>query len=276
MVDQPYLAADGLPARKSQEYAREKLHLAGAYMDIFATGMKYTFDRRVYLDLLAGPGICRLKDSATEFDGSPRLSLLHPFTHRVFVEGDPALAAALGTRCPPPSVVIAGDCNDPAVIQRLRDHVPPGKTLGLAFVDNLGLDVPLSTLKALTANKRIDLMIVVQVQDLTRNVRDVFNGIDDRARFDAFFGGQEWQTVAHDCYAANLSDSDTASALLDLYRQALTDIGYPYVDEANRPMKNSRNAPQYRLVLAGKHPKAVEFFRKVQKIDPRGQRSLPW
>jgi hypothetical protein len=39
-------------------------------------------------------------------------------------------------------------------------------------------------------------------------------------------------------------------------------------------MKNSRNVPQYRLLLAGKHEKAVEFFEKIQRIDPSGQRSL--
>lgn len=42
-----------------------------------------------------------------------------------------------------------GDCNDPRVIDLLRAHLGYGR-LGLAFVANLGMDVTLDTLTALT------------------------------------------------------------------------------------------------------------------------------
>jgi hypothetical protein len=37
-------------------------------------------------------------------------------------------------------------------------------------------------------------------------------------------------------------------------------------------MKNSRNVGLYRLVLAGKHERAVQFFEEISKIEPSGQR----
>ena len=47
--------ADGLPARVSGAWAREKLEYLTKYMSIFNVGMKNKWER-VYLDLLAGQG----------------------------------------------------------------------------------------------------------------------------------------------------------------------------------------------------------------------------
>ena len=63
---------DGLPARVSGPWAQEKLAYLSKYMSIFNVGMKNKW-RRVYLDLLAGPGRCVEDDSGIEFDG-PHLS----------------------------------------------------------------------------------------------------------------------------------------------------------------------------------------------------------
>jgi hypothetical protein len=41
---------------------------------------------RVYLDLMAGPGLCNVKRSGEEFPGSPLISFDALFTKQVFVE----------------------------------------------------------------------------------------------------------------------------------------------------------------------------------------------
>lgn len=268
------IASDGMVARPSHAYAEEKLYFVGRYQDIFATGMSRKWSGRVYYDLLAGPGRGIVKGAGTEFRGSPVLSLAAPFTRRIFVEADPVLADALRRRIPAEAgTVIEGDCNASAVIDELRASCP-SRTIGLAFVDNLGLDVPLATLRRLTHGKAIDLMIVFQVQDLTRNILDVLEGWDDRARVDAFFGDVGWETVARDAFTQGASSSEVASALLGYYQGCLSAIGYAHTAGGRRPMRNSRNATQYRLLLAGKHERAVDFFEKIQAIDPGGQRTL--
>jgi three-Cys-motif partner protein len=267
------IASDGLPARASQPYAQEKLRLAGHYQRIFAVGMK-RWPQLIYLDLLAGSGRCVIEETGEEFPGSPVLSLEAPFTRRVFVEADPLLAAALRQRVPSTCLVLTADCNAPATITALRSHVPARGALGLAFIDNLGLDVTMATLRELTADRKIDLMIVFQLQALTRNISEVLAGRQPRQWVDAFFGDDLWEQRAQSARAENASDGEIAEALLQAYKDRLKAIGYGWVGEARRPMTNSRNAPQYRVILASKDALALTFFEKIQQIDLHGQRSL--
>ena len=60
--------------------------------------MKNKFRERVFLDVMAGPGLCRIKDSGEELPGSPLIAMKHDFTKFVFVESDPELATALEKR----------------------------------------------------------------------------------------------------------------------------------------------------------------------------------
>jgi three-Cys-motif partner protein len=273
-VPDDFLASDGLAARPSQPYAMEKLHYAGHYQQIFATGMKNLWEHRVYLDLLAGPGICKIRETGEEFPGSPLRSLDAPFTRRIFVEADPVLHDALAKRVPDHCDVLLADCNDRSTLDSMRDACGARGTLGLAFIDNLGLDVPFESIRYLTQGRRIDLMIVVQLHDLTRNLPETLSGAHDRGRLDAFFGGPEWLALARDAASVNTAPADIASALVTFYGEQLKRIGYTAVAESRMVMKNSRNVSIYRIVLAGKHDRAVDFFQKIEKIDPHGQRHL--
>jgi three-Cys-motif partner protein len=265
---------DGLPARVSGDWAREKLTYLSKYMSIFNVGMKNKW-RRVYLDLLAGPGRC-IDDAGLEFDGSPVLAInsREPFSDVVLVEGQSDLATALRQRVGGRATVISGNCNDPEVIGELRKSLGHG-TLGLAFVDNLGLDVGLETLRALSdgPDVKVDFCITFHLGDLKRNLRGALAGVD-ADRWTAFFGGEGWRVVAQGAETKNLSAGDTATRLLDFYSQQLAAIGYPYVAHSRRVMKNSKNVELYRLVLAGKHPRAKDFFEEISRIDPGGQRNL--
>jgi three-Cys-motif partner protein len=240
-------------------------------MHIFATGMK-KWGNRGFIDLMAGPGRCRL-DSGEEFDGSPLLSLDAEFTHRVFVEANPELVAALRARLRGTGTIIEGDCNAPETVAAIRRTVP-ANSLSLAFADNLGTDVTFATLAALTAGRKIDLMIVFQAQDFTRNINDALTGSDDASRVDAFFGADDWRAVATEARARNATPGEVTTELLKFYGSRLQTLGYGHITGARRSMKNSKNATQYRLLLAGKHQKAEEFFRKIDAIEPFGQRGL--
>lgn len=101
---------DGMPARVSGAWAREKLEYLAKYMSIFNGSMKDKWDR-VYLDLMAGPGRCVEDDTGAEFEGSPLLAIKQKiaFSEVVLVEGEPRLADALRRRMGASARVIAGD-----------------------------------------------------------------------------------------------------------------------------------------------------------------------
>jgi three-Cys-motif partner protein len=265
---------DGLPARVSGPWAQEKLAYLSKYMSIFNVGMKNKW-RRVYIDLLAGPGRCIEDDSGTEFDGSPLVAINRdvPFSDVLLVEGDPELANALRQRVGVAATVLTADCNDSSVIENLRGRLGYG-TLGLAFVDNLGLDVTLATLRSLSSDRKLDLCITFQIGDLKRNLGSALAGTD-ADRWTAFFG-EGWRTIAEDAERRNVSAGVTATRLLDFYGRQLNEIGYPYVAHSRRIMKNSRNVGLYRLLLAGKHERAIQFFHEISAIEPGGQRGLLW
>jgi three-Cys-motif partner protein len=263
---------DGLPARVSGAWAREKLEYLGKYMSIFNVGMKNKWER-VYLDLLAGPGRCVEDDTGAEFEGSPLLAVNQkvPFSEILLVEGSRNLADALRRRVDASGRVIEGDCNDAGIIKQLRDTLGRGR-LGLAFADNLGMEVTLATLQSLSADRKLDLCITFQVGDLKRNLHNALAGTD-APRWNAFFG-DGWKPIAADAERRNLSAEETANVLLDFYGQQLKAIGYPYIAHSRRLMKNSKNVALYRLLLAGKHERAVQFFDEISKIEPSGQRGF--
>jgi three-Cys-motif partner protein len=278
---EPIVAPDGHPARKSGPWAREKLHYLNAYMEIFNGGMRYHFPRRVFIDLMAGPGLCAQQDTLEFFPGSPLLALEQdpPFERVICVERDVVLADALRARTAHDArlTVVNSDCNAPETISAVRQVVvETGGGLGLAFVDNLGLNVPFSTIRTMTrGGLRIDLLITFQVSDIQRNVGQAMQ--DDPAhgpRFDEFFGTRDWRGCVKAFERGERSAPDVTSALTDYYQEQLEAIGYPAVAQLHRLIRNKGNAPLYRLVLAGRHERATDFFHRISKTEFSGQRTL--
>ncbi len=90
-------AVDGLPVRMSGERARRKHHYLNNYCGITTVSMHKKF-KLVYLDVMAGPGRCRIEETGEEFPGSPLVALEHDFAEYIFIEEEPALADALRQR----------------------------------------------------------------------------------------------------------------------------------------------------------------------------------
>jgi three-Cys-motif partner protein len=222
-------ASDGLPARVSGAWAKDKLYYVERYFTIFNKGMYRKWPRRAYVDLMAGPGRCITANGAEEFDGSPILAATSApeFEQCVFVEADPDLGQALATRTAQHGhrvSILPGDCNDPAVVERIRQAVK-GAALSVVFVDMLGLDVWFSTLQALTAGRKMDLLITLQVNDLTRNAMSASTEAQDPDRFDRFFGASGWREAVKDCTARRKPAQDVAAALTEYYIERLGTIG---------------------------------------------------
>src|SRR5690606_21668071 len=94
---------DGLPVRDAGSWTEDKLYFWNRYLEITTTSMvgKRAWSTGLsYVDLFAGPGICRLRDSGKRFPGSPLLAANtpKPFSQILLVEANPELANACRQR----------------------------------------------------------------------------------------------------------------------------------------------------------------------------------
>jgi len=97
-MENAYLtASDGLLARGSGEWAKRKHHYLRNYCGITTVSMRNRF-KLVYLDVMAGPGRCKIEETGEEFPGSPLVALEHDFAEYIFIEDDPASVEALRHR----------------------------------------------------------------------------------------------------------------------------------------------------------------------------------
>jgi hypothetical protein len=139
--DTPYLpASDGLLARKSGDWAKRKHYYLRNYCGITTRSMHQKW-RLVYLDVMAGPGLCKIEETGEEFPGSPLVALEHGFEEFIFIEDNPRLADALEQRVSrhrKTSLVKVIRENWVEVVEQGRLRFSDG-TLVVAFVDPTGI-----------------------------------------------------------------------------------------------------------------------------------------
>ena len=69
------VADDSLFIPEVRQWSLEKYRLVGSYCDIFTTGMKNKWDQLVYIDLFAGAGYARIKETRLVYRSSALIAL---------------------------------------------------------------------------------------------------------------------------------------------------------------------------------------------------------
>lgn len=79
---------DGLAAPEVGPWAEDKHRMVSLYATLFASGMKAKWSRRIYVELYAGAGRSKIRDTSKFILGSPLLALKlkDPFDKYVFCE----------------------------------------------------------------------------------------------------------------------------------------------------------------------------------------------
>ena len=144
-----YLPAnDGLLARKSGDWAKRKHHYLRNYCGITTKSMRKKW-RLVYLDVMAGPGLCTNKETGEEFPGSPFIAWDHEFDQFILIEEDLQLADALDRRIrrhPKATLVEVIARNWVEVLESGRLRFSDDE-LVVAFVDPMGISqVPMKAI----------------------------------------------------------------------------------------------------------------------------------
>lgn len=260
--------ADGLLLRRVGPWAKEKLFYIGRYIDIFNSGMKRKWARRVYLDLFSGPGRV-LIDAKEEADGSALLALGSkvPFTDIFYNDIEPLAIEALNKRSQrqaPTTAIecLSLDCNVAAV--EIRKRLPPN-SLDLAFIDPTNWQITFDTITRLTADRRMDLIITFHVGGRKRAATYAPESLD------AFFGTPAWRNAYDKSLRAGQREG--GRILLDCYKEQLRRIGYKWTVDDIR-ITNTTHVGLYHLVFASKSARGEDFWKKITDRSAGGQMHL--
>jgi three-Cys-motif partner protein len=255
---------DGLPVQDIGAWGQQKHDLLQRYIDASAGPRGKFLQPRTsgrpaggagYVELFAGPGRARVRETREFVPSSPIIALDHakqPFTRVVLVELDTENIAALKARTRQYGdrvEIIQGDCNE--VIDRVVQSVPR-HGLNLALIDHYGLKaLQFETIRKLAQIERMDLIIHFPVSDMKRNIAK-----------DARYRGWIDRALGVHVEITLLSD---IPKLIENLRTQLRPFGYEQEQVRSVAICNSKKAPLYYLVYVSKHPKGSEIWKSLTK-----------
>lgn len=163
-----------------------------------------------------------------------------------------------GVRAPIKTTIITGDANDAPVPVQLLLPAFPRQRVSLTMLDPYGASFRWASLANLTLYEAMDVLLLFpEDMDLERNLQH-------EERLDAYMGTPEWRArIAQNPFHRGL-------ALRELYEERLALIlGYRLGDA--KVIRNSRNAPIYKLLFASKHERGLELWNDGCRTTPDGQ-----
>jgi len=253
-------STDGLPVRDSGPWIDTKHRLLAYYAEMFATGMKFKWQSRVYLELFSGPGRCAIRDTGKEELGSPLKVIGHEFTKFIFTEMSVPAAEALATRLEPfgnasLAEIWCGDCAE--AIHEIRI---PANSLTFAFIDPTGIGhAPFSLIEALHRKTRCDLLINIQHgMGIKMNIHQYKPDAHEQSALTKFLGNDSWKQLSRH------SPRDFFRAVLDLYKQQLDRLGFSFIGREVL-ISNQQGTGLYLLLYASKHPLGQKFWEEARK-----------
>ena len=270
-------ASDGLPALEVSEHTREKEAVFENYAGIFTSGMRNLWPNLYYVDPFAGPGICRIKESGEDMDGSPLLAAKSKSGFRSYFLGDnnPEFIEALRQRFAQLDIpqkakanFYTGDAN--VTVREMLKELPNPKQLGLAVIDPWGWDIAFETIASLSEKRRLDLVIYFPVYHA------ILNWNNDVSSLDRFMNGESYKENFRSAMRREGYHSEAIRVLLDAYNTELVNIGYKFVrDNYSVRLSPGRGRIQYCLLFASKHERGADFWDKITRQSGNSQMRMP-
>ena len=271
MFELPPPEDDGLDTPEVGEWSCDKHHFLRRYLDAFTTAMKgKKWDSLHYIDLFAGAGVEKLRESGVLDWGSPLIAaqVPHPFERLHFCEQDARKHDTLIKRLqrfqlPNPPQVICGDANDE--VSEVAREIPSG-SLSVAFLDPYGLHCHFGTLQVLSSDRHVDLIVVFPDRvDALRNWK--FYGDRPDSNMDKVLGPDvNWIGALRQA-----PQHEYANVLHKLYESQIRKLGYT---EFEYERISARRHPLYRLIFCSQSAAATKIWRGISKRKPNGQYNL--
>lgn len=261
---------DGLYIPEVGSWGDEKYKLLGGYCDIFTTGMKNLWDSLIYIDLYAGAGYAKIKNSNKIRMSSALIALSIPnlFNKYILCEKDEKCFSALEARIerhfPEANVqYIRGDSNDKIeeVLSAIPKHSYDDKILRFCFVDPFSLNLKFATIEKLSKVGKIDFLILLALHmDANRNL---FNYISDNSdKVDDFINNSSWREPFLN---GKLPAKSFIQYLANQYDFNMKKLGYKEPAKKHLVKIEDINVPLYYLAFYSKHERGNDFYQKVEK-----------
>ena len=276
-IDETVLVSDdGLPVPEVGPWAETKHNVVSYYARLFSTGMKRKWKKRIYVELYAGAGCSKIRDTSRIIMGSPlrALSLPDPFDKYIFCEEDPALLGALKLRAkqiaPTAEIVfVPGSCNDR--ISDIVSEIPIGsrdnKVLSLCFVDPCDIGIKFSTIRFLSEKRYgyVDFLVLLALyMDANRNNQNYVNPRSTKVA--DFLDLAGWRT---DWATAEAGGVLFPRFLAEAFSRRMESLGciFQPIYKMKEIMFPDKNWPLYCLALFSRHERAYEFWDEVLKYS---------
>lgn len=260
---------DGLIAHPVGPWVEQKYRYVGMYAELFATGMKNQWKRRVYLDLFSGPGHSQVRSTGRTVLGSPliALSLPDPFDAYIFADENLEFIAALRTRVAQTGQdgkvsIVPGDAN--GRVGEIIEHIPGigGEgALSFCFLDPYKLNIDFDTVRQLADGRPIDFVILLALHvDANRNIQSYIR--DESTTIDRFLGDQNWR---EQWKSTEKAGGKIVEFLAKAYSSRMAGIGYlPMpLDQMVKIRSFDKRLPLYYLAFFSRHKTGLKFWREV-------------
>ena len=266
---QDELGSDGLPVLVQGQWSQDKLYFLEYFSSLFNGGMKNKWQKRAFVDLFAGPGLCKDRNTESEFSGSPlrALECSTPFTHLFFNDKNEEFVDALKKRQhkghPEANVkYFSLDCDDAA--QEITKLIP-NDALTLAFIDPWDY-IQFDSIAHLARRNSMDLIVTFHTGAIKRNAHQ------EVAAVDALLDDPDWR---HDFYESQTDASNSGTAdLIEKFQSRLKQrLGYSHFG-VPMAIRNSNQVPIFYLLFASRHQRGLDFWAKSAAKLRSGQRVL--
>jgi three-Cys-motif partner protein len=267
---------DGYKIPEVGIWAKEKYGLVQTYCSMFTGSMKPPkWQFLVYLDLFAGAGYAKIKETAEIVATSALLAIDIPrcFNRYIFCDIDCDSTTALQKRI---SVLypgidaqfICGDVNESVndIFAKMPSASRDFKVLAFCFVDPYKLDnLAFSTIENLSARFMDFLVLVPTDMDAKRNVEHYTSA--SSGKIARFTGRPDWRTRWDP-----LSNRQFGYFVLEEFSTHMQELGYKpqQRDESVLVRNYQKNAPLYRLAFYSRHDLGKKFWKETKKYnDPQ-------
>jgi len=250
------------------QWSSDKHYYLSRYMNAFTTSMRQKWGALHYIDLFAGAGMERLKESQELEWGSPMLAAQtrFPFSRLHLCEKESRKYKALVSRVVQvraDSQILQEDANQ--CIDQIVREIPKG-SLSRAFLDPYGLHLEFETLRKLS-DIRADMVIFFPDRiDALRNWEEYYLH-DPDSNLDRCLGsGTDWRSLLD----ATPADR-RAEVLRNLYVDQIRSLGYCEFEYQRISMKGH---PLYILIFCSRNELAAKLWRGISIKESDNQRRL--
>lgn len=268
---------DGFTTPEVGMWAERKYSLLGAYCDIFTASMRKKWDKLIYLDLFAGAGYAKIKNSDKIIKTSALIAMSVPvkFDKYIFSEMDSSKFTALKHRVERDftdldAQFFNGDTNEN--IDKIIAEIPKSTldkgVLCFCFIDPFSINLDFRTVEKLAKN-RIDFLILFATgMDLNRNKGIYFEDEDEKV--ERFLSCKNWREE----YRRNAQKQDILQYFSCKYDENMVNLKYVKPEQKQQIRSYDKNLPLYHLAFYSKHKLGNEFWKKVLRYGNNGQLDL--